>query len=182
MTTSDAPQEKRPGKRAAPPDDVAARPRPGATRCPYCHETCEAVEDACACAACLSRHHRACWDEAGACGSCRGAQRLELAGERAHDPHGYVGVVEGWVRLGAFYNASLLAVTLLLLNVSLLRPSIAVEVGFGAVVANVCFLLGPAIELVARRLGYRGGWLRWILFLPGLGLALLLALISCLTL
>ena len=178
---SEAPKERQVERRPSP-DDVAARPRAGATRCPYCHETCEAAQDACACADCLSRHHRACWDEAGACGSCRGGQRLELAGARAaSDPHGYAGVIEAWLRLGAVYNGALVVVTFLLLNVSLFRPSIAVQVGLGAFVANLCFLLGPAIELAARRFGHRGDWLRWILFLPGLGLALLLALISCLT-
>src|SRR5690606_31055691 len=135
-----------------------------------CHESCEALEDACACAACLSRHHRACWDEAGSCGSCRATKRLELAeAARAHDPYGYAGVVEAWVRLGAVYNGLLVVVTLLLLNVELLRPVVMFQVGAGAFLANLCFLLGPAVELVARRLGYRGEWLRWILFLPGLG-------------
>lgn len=179
---TDVPSEKgRAAKQPRAADEVTARARPGATRCPYCHEGCEALEDACACASCLSRHHRACWDEAGACGSCRATLRLELAGVRAADPHGYAAVVEAWVRLGLVYNGALAGVTVLCLGLSLLRPSIAVQVGVGAVLANMCFLLGPAIELVARRWGYRGTGLRWILFVPGLGLALLLALISCLT-
>lgn len=163
-------------------EPIAPRPRPGATRCPYCHEVCEALDGACACASCLSRHHRACWEEAGACGNCRGDRRLEpAAAGRVADPHGYVGVVDGWVRLGLAYNGALAALTLLCLNVALLRPSIAAQAALGAFVANSCFLLGPATELVARRLGYRGQTLRWALFVSGLGLALLLALISCLT-
>lgn len=160
---------------------VEARGRPGATRCPYCHEACEAADDACACAECLSRHHRACWEEAGSCGSCRATRRLEAV-ERvpSSDPYGYAGVVDAWIRLGAVYNGLLALETLLLLNVKLLRPAVLIEVGAAAFLANLCFLLGPAIELAARRLGYRGGWLRWILFGSGLGLALLLALLVCL--
>lgn len=156
-----------------------ARPRPGATRCPYCHEECEPGPDACACAECLSRHHRACWDEQGSCGSCRGTARLEAAAPtRAGDST----VIDAWLKLGGVYNGGLAAVTLLLLNVQLVSPLVLVQVAFGALIANACFLLGPAIELVARRCGYDGGWLRWLLFVPGFLFALLLALVSCVTL
>lgn len=158
--------------------ETRVEPRGGPTRCPYCHEVCEATDDACACVSCLARHHRACWAEAGGCASCRATARLETS--RVADDRGYGEAIDAWLKLGIVYNAVLVAITGLALNVHLLRLPLLVEVVAGAVGANVCFLLGPALELFARRLGYRGKLLRWCLFVPGLLVAMVLALAVCL--
>jgi hypothetical protein len=65
-------------------------------RCPYCHEGVERHEVVSVCAACLSRHHRECWDELGRCGACRAGKALieaaaplskaSPAGPRATEP------------------------------------------------------------------------------------------------
>jgi hypothetical protein len=60
-------------------DDVKARieVKGSPTRCPYCHDDCAPGQDEVACRECLARHHRACWGERGACGSCSSTQALE---------------------------------------------------------------------------------------------------------
>lgn len=50
--------------------------RANSTRCPYCHDECAAEEDVAVCRSCLSRHHAACWEESGACGSCSASEYL----------------------------------------------------------------------------------------------------------
>lgn len=162
------------------PDPISQRPRAGATRCPYCHEECAASAEACACGECLARHHPGCWDEGGGCGTCRSTLRLDVRPVEVVDRHGYTGVIDAWLRLGLVYNGGLTLVTVLCLGSSLFSL-VVLEAAVGAVIANVCFLLGPAIELGARRLGYRGDRLRWLLFVPGLCLALLLAVGACVT-
>lgn len=169
------------GDRAQPPG-ISQRPRPGATRCPYCHDVCEADPDACACAACLSRHHRACWDEAGRCGSCQAGARLELAAPPAEaDPRGYAAAVEAWLRLAAVYNAVLALATVALLGGRLLSPAVLVQVLVGAFLANLCFLAGPGAEIALRRLNLPlvAAASRWVLFPLGLLVALALVLVSC---
>src|SRR5262245_37845120 len=119
-------EEKKLDKRAA----IEQRPRPGATRCPFCHEPCEADADACACAECLSRHHRSCWTEGAACASCGATARLELAAAPSSqtqpatsttstaptDVYGFGATIDAWLRLGLVYNAVLVAISLLLLG------------------------------------------------------------------
>ncbi len=49
---------------------IEVRGRP--SRCPYCHDDCDAEQANVVCNDCLARHHAACWAEAGnACGGCR---------------------------------------------------------------------------------------------------------------
>ena len=45
--------------------------RVATNRCPFCHDDI-LIEgsDWVACFCCQARHHHACWDESGACGSC----------------------------------------------------------------------------------------------------------------
>lgn len=165
-------------------DGIQQRPRGGATRCPYCHDLCEAGQDACACADCLSRHHLGCWEEAGGCSSCRSVSRLLAASqEDAVETGGTYGeVIDAWLRLGLAYNVGLAGLTLLLLNTLLFDSAIMVQVGIGAFLANLGFLSGPALELLARRFGFRNTrTLRWILFFLGSSFAALLALASCLS-
>jgi hypothetical protein len=52
------------------------------TRCPYCHDDCSPGVDDVACRECLARHHAACWNEHGACGTCGSTQRFEAKVER----------------------------------------------------------------------------------------------------
>ena len=51
-------------------------------RCPYCHTGVDLERETwVACAACLARHHAACWGEGGACGTC--GERRPLASRPA---------------------------------------------------------------------------------------------------
>jgi len=171
-----------------PLDGIQQRPRSGATRCPFCHDECQAGQEACACADCLSRHHLGCWDEAGGCSSCRSTNRLvatpSASGVRVpgNDPR-YAEVIDAWLRLGLVYNGSLGGLTALILWPLMLDGGVIASVVAGALVANVCFLLGPGIELVARRFGFKKTRpLRWTLFVAGLGIAGILAIVSCVSL
>ncbi len=157
------------------------RPRPGATRCPYCHDECAATGDECVCAECLSRHHRRCWDEGSGCSSCRGTRRLEAVAAPPRGGPQFNDAVDAWIKLGLVYNLVLTGVTVLTLGTRLLQPGLVVAVACGAIVANVCFLLGPAIELIIRRLGARDTTaLRWALFASGTFLAMMLTFFCCL--
>lgn len=58
-------------------------------RCPFCHEGIDLADEAwVACAGCVARHHHACWDEAGRCGSCGGGERLTRDGGQSQPPAG----------------------------------------------------------------------------------------------
>jgi hypothetical protein len=49
-------------------DDVKIK----SNRCPFCHEDIQIEgSDWVACRSCQGRHHQACWEELGGCGSCR---------------------------------------------------------------------------------------------------------------
>ncbi|MGE0713381.1 MAG: hypothetical protein AB7N76_35920 [Planctomycetota bacterium] len=173
--------------RNTPASALKQRPRPGGTRCPYCHEGCDASQDACACAECLSRHHRECWDESQGCSSCGANARLEA--RAAGGPSlavvstgpDYGEVLDAWLRLGGFYNGALALLTVGVLQTRVL--SHVVQLGLGALLANLLFLIGPALEIYARRFGLRETHpLRLLLFIPGLVLGLGLALANCITL
>jgi hypothetical protein len=92
---------------------------------------------------------------------------------------GYGDVFGAWLKLGLVYDAGLVALCVAALGERLLLVPILVQVAVGAALANLCFLIGPAIDLIARRLGYRGAILRWLLFVSGFALALVLALDCC---
>src|SRR5690606_38151292 len=142
-------------------------------------------ESALVCAACLSRLHRACWAEGAGCSGCRGevalhrAPALEAAAPRAADGPGYHAALESWLKLALVYNAVLGVITLGALGTAVLAHY-GFQVVDGAILANLCFLLGPAVDLGALKLGFRGPWLRAFLFTAGLGLASLLTLMCCL--
>jgi hypothetical protein len=76
----DAPSDKPPPQDEVRRIDVAARVDPvaSALRCPFCHDPVrlELPTPWVACAACLARHHRSCWDESKRCGACGHALRL----------------------------------------------------------------------------------------------------------
>lgn len=99
-----------------------------------------------------------------------------------NDPR-YAEVIDAWLRLGLVYNGSLGGLTALILWPLMLDGGVIASVVAGALVANVCFLLGPGIELVARRFGFKKTRpLRWTLFVAGLGIAGILAIVSCVSL
>jgi hypothetical protein len=175
------PRKDAPEPRPEPREELVARPRPGETRCPFCHESCSSSDPSCACAECLSRHHVRCWEEnRSSCASCRATKRLEAVA--VQDERVYGSAIDAWLKLALAYNGGLALVTLLFLNLRLLRdPEVIFPVLFGALVANACFLLGPAIELFARRFGYRGVALRWTLFSLGYAFAAFLTIGYCLS-
>ena len=49
----------------------------------------------------------------------------------------------------------------------------------GAIVANLAFFADPLLEINLRWCGYRGAFLRWIIFLSGTVLAVFLAGLRC---
>lgn len=89
----------RPGPAPEPSerDDVVV----AGSRCPFCHDAVKPDGSAwVACAACLARHHAACWDEAGRCGACGHAARLTAeapAAPRAHSGRAVAATLVGVV-------------------------------------------------------------------------------------
>lgn len=54
---------------------VDARPQPASrTTCPFCRDDVAEGEGV-VCARCLARQHEGCWDEGGACATCRHVER-----------------------------------------------------------------------------------------------------------
>ncbi|MCO5169052.1 MAG: hypothetical protein M9894_22140 [Planctomycetes bacterium] len=81
MKSDEKPQPPRAPEPESRDDVVVAR-----NRCPFCHDDVPATaSDGVVCAACLARHHEACWGEAGRCAACRHGERLrrEPTGARA---------------------------------------------------------------------------------------------------
>tara|TARA_R110002072_G_scaffold223699_2_gene380740 strand:- start:430 stop:918 length:489 start_codon:yes stop_codon:yes gene_type:complete len=54
----------------------SVRVKSSPTRCPFCHDTCEASGEDVVCHDCLARHHSECWSENGACAACSSATAL----------------------------------------------------------------------------------------------------------
>ncbi|MEM8669152.1 MAG: hypothetical protein AAGG48_16640 [Planctomycetota bacterium] len=90
-----------------------------------------------------------------------------------------------WEKLRIGYNVVLvlgvLAVTLLGFPRNLLLPEYWMSVAFGGLLANVFFFLGPAFEAYGTYFKFWNSTLTVLLFLAGLGLTALLALISIAT-
>lgn len=89
------------------------------------------------------------------------------------EPLGRIGrrVFLAWEKLRLVYIGILAAVTIAFVLPDLDNTIFAIEFWsmgiFGAIGANVCYFIGPAIETYVTWLGYRGKWLRWILFQVG---------------
>jgi cytochrome c oxidase subunit IV len=81
-----------------------------------------------------------------------------------------------WERMRLAYNAVLGFVVVLLAGSDLFDPAFYGFLLRAAVLANVCFCLGPVIEGYLSLLGVDRRAARWFVFLPGLLLACLLAL------
>ncbi len=92
----------------------------------------------------------------------------------------FVPIIQRWERLRICYNAILvsfvLLVTFTLCPAHALRPEYWVAIAFAGVIANLCFLTGPAIEGYGTRFRRWNGVTTIVLFLAGLGLTGLLAM------
>ena len=91
-----------------------------------------------------------------------------------------------WERLRLVYIAVLGLFTLLLTGLSFAGPQLPkahtiLIVVAGAIVANVCYFAGPVVETYISWLGYRRNWVRWVLFVGGTLLTMMLAFITLLT-
>lgn len=87
-------------------------------------------------------------------------------------------ILRRWERLRIVYNAVLIVWTLFLLVLLMGRTPVAlmVAVPFGGLLANLLYLLGPAIEAYVTWFGFWHRSMTYILFLAGLGFTALLAL------
>lgn len=89
-------------------------------------------------------------------------------------------ILRRWERLRIYYNG--LLISLVLLISFLVVPQHVDKLGywvaivFGGVIANLCFLTGPAIEGYGRHFRLWNGILTAMLFLVGLGLSAALAI------
>lgn len=77
-------------------------------------------------------------------------------------------IVRRWERLRIVYNAILIPWTIVLLLISTGPPAIIVLVPIGGILANVLYLLGPAVESYMTWFGVWHVALTVILFLAGL--------------
>ena len=87
-------------------------------------------------------------------------------------------IIGRWERLRIVYNAVLIVWTLFLLALLMGRTPVAlmIAVPFGGLLANLLYLLGPAIEAYATWFGFWHRSMTYVLFLAGLGFTALLAL------
>lgn len=90
-------------------------------------------------------------------------------------------VFRSWEKLRVVYVGLLTLLTLVLLGRELLTLRVLAEVVFGAIAVNVAFFAGPILETYVRWLGYRGPFLRWVLFGLGTLFSILVTLIALLS-
>lgn len=84
-----------------------------------------------------------------------------------------------WEKLRPAYLAVLAVCSLLLVVVAGPPwPAVARVLLAGAVAANLLYFAGPLLETYVCWLGWRGAWLRWVLFLGGTLLAVVLAAVA----
>jgi hypothetical protein len=82
-----------------------------------------------------------------------------------------------WEKLRIAYVVILALVTILLTGVSgFLNLRLLRLIVLGAVVANVAFFAGPTVETYVRWLGYNRAWPRWVMFVGGTLISIVLAL------
>lgn len=91
-------------------------------------------------------------------------------------------IIGRWERLRVVYNTVLIALVMLLVigmfPGRFAVPRFWVEVCFGAIIANVCFMAGPTIEGYCRFLKLWANAMRPLLFLAGTCFAAILA-VAC---
>ena len=179
MSTSEKPLPHEPTPRAAAPDETA-------TRCPFCHDACAASEDVRVCSRCLTRHHADCWSEGHGCGSCGATEPLarvveaEAAGGVAGFFNAHKHVLLRWGLLRIPYNLVLFGVSAVMLGTSVLSPSYFIDGVAAALIANVCYCLGPGLEVYLRTLGAKQRWIGPALFGLGLLLSVIVTAMACL--
>jgi hypothetical protein len=82
-----------------------------------------------------------------------------------------VPVFLAWEKLRLVYVGLLAGLTILLSLLDITHMLLAVDfwidVVAGAVITNVCYFAGPAVETYVAWLGYRPQWLRMTLFVTG---------------
>ncbi len=84
-----------------------------------------------------------------------------------------------WEKLRLLYIAILTIFTLFLMGPSgLYSPAIIFIVITGAIGANILYFAGPITETYIRWLGYHKSWPRWVLFISGTLLSILLVLLD----
>jgi hypothetical protein len=91
------------------------------------------------------------------------------------------GVFIAWEKLRITYVAVLALVTVLILEIcGRLTARILFVIVEGALVANVLYFAGPAVEAYLRWLGYHRQWPRWLMFIAGtlLSIALTIAVLT----
>lgn len=83
-----------------------------------------------------------------------------------------------WEKLRVLYIAIIGITTILLVYPGYKNPRVIMLVIEGAVISNLLYFAGPVTETYVRWLGYRGQVLRWVLFLCGTLVTLVLAFFS----
>lgn len=82
-----------------------------------------------------------------------------------------------WEKLRIAYVIILALITIVVTGVSgLFELRILRLIILGGVVANVAFFAGPSIETYVRWLGYNRTWPRWLMFIGGTLISILLTL------
>jgi hypothetical protein len=124
-------------------------------------------------------------DEGHGCSSCRSTKRLEppraaqIARRPAIEDSGAREIIDAWLKLAGIYNAVLIAEVLVGLNTRLTEGFIQFLVVACAFLANLCFLMGPAFELLLRRFGVHTRGARWAIFTMGLLVAIVITWECC---
>lgn len=89
-------------------------------------------------------------------------------------------IIRRWERLRLYYNAILVSFVLLVTFVRfpghISDPAYWAKLAFGGLIANLCFLTGPAIEGYGTRFRFWNGVMTIVLFLAGLGFSTFLAI------
>ena len=97
----------------------------------------------------------------------------------------FVPIMYRWERLRLIYNGALIVIVILLTLIA--RPRNLLDVDFlfmlciGGLFANLCFLLGPAIEAYGTHFRLWRGFMTSLLFVAGLILTAILAAACVLT-
>jgi uncharacterized protein involved in cysteine biosynthesis len=82
-----------------------------------------------------------------------------------------------WEKLRVLYLGILTLLVLLLVGFSgILNLSLMISIVFGAFFANVFYFAGPVVDTYIRWLGYRNSWPRWVMFIGGTILSIVLAI------
>ncbi|MEO1524490.1 MAG: hypothetical protein AAFX06_03600 [Planctomycetota bacterium] len=105
--------------------------------------------------------------------------RSEVLAEGGAISVDFVPIMRHWDRLRLFYNAVLF--TEVIGVAVFVRPDVLFDIGFlpitciGAIVANVCFMTGPAIEAYGTYYRLWHPLMTCLLFFAGLGVSMMLA-------